>query len=305
MGFGMVVNNDIRFDTAALEKIVYEPRWVLDNEEEFWDAYPAQRYTRDWARTVNREIDYGGWRRRVEEWSVLPEEERRASSLLRITETVVGARDRFMRDAVPHILGYLPEATVLDVGVYLTAFIPPRAFAKGEIVFNVAATYWKGNPENILNTMVHELFHAGYSFWLGDDVDKSLQEKILRSIHSEGSATYAAYTARRLFPAPDEKDFQLLDDPEKVREHLGQANMILRAASEKSGPEVEKMMWDVGVMGRAFYTAGAHMCRVIEGEVGRDVLVSTFKSGPAAFAEMYNGVAEPGLRLGPLPRCTA
>lgn len=297
--------SDIRFDTAALERIVEEPWWVLENEEEFWSVYPAQRYTRDWARAVNYEIDYGDWRRRINEWSQLSEDERRASSLLRITETIVGARERFLRDAIPHILGYLPKATVLDVGVYFTAFIRPRAFAKGEIVFNVAATYWKGNPDNILNTMVHEVFHAGYSYWLEDDEDKGLQEKILRNIHSEGSATYAAYTARHLFPAPDDKDFQMLEDPGTVRRHLSQVNLILRAASEKPEAEVEKMMWDVGVTGRAFYTVGAHMCRVIEEELGRDALVSTFKAGPAAFAELYNGAAEPGLRLNLSPRGTS
>ncbi|MFH2111438.1 MAG: DUF5700 domain-containing putative Zn-dependent protease [Candidatus Bathyarchaeota archaeon] len=293
----MSKSHDIRFDTGALEKIVYEPRWVFDNEEEFWGGYPAQRCTRDWANAVNYEIDYVDWRRRIDEWSRVPEDERRASSLLSITETIVGARERFLRDAIPHLLDYLPEATVLDVGVYLTAFIPPRAFAMGEIVFNVAATYWKGNPDNILNTMVHEVFHAGYSYWLGDDEDSSLQEKILRNIHSEGSATYAAYTARHLFPAPDDKDLQMLEDPETVRDHLDQVNMILRAVAEKPGSEVEKMMWDMGVIGRAFYTVGARMCRVIEEELGRGELVSTFKSGPLAFTELYNEAAEPGLRI--------
>jgi hypothetical protein len=297
--------SDIRFDTAALEKIVDEPRWVLENEEEFWSGYPAQRYTRDWARAVNHEIDYGDWRRRISEWSRLSDDERRSGNLLTITKTIVGARERFLRDAVPHLLSYLPEATVLDVGVYFTAFIPPRAFAMGEIVFNVAADYWKGNPDNILNTMVHEVFHAGYSYWLGDAEDSGLQEKILRNVHSEGSATYAAYTARHLFPAPDDRDFQMLEDPGTVRAHLDQVNMVLRAADEKPGAEVEKMMWDVGVIGRAFYTVGAHMCRVIDEELGRDALVSTFKDGPAAFTELYNGAAEPRLRLNLLLRGTS
>jgi hypothetical protein len=301
----MTKGHDIWFDTGALEKIVYEPRWVLDNEEEFWSGYPAQRYTRDWARAVNYEIDYGDWRRKIDNWSRLPEDERRVGSLLSITETIVGARERFLQDAVPHILGYLPEATELDVGVYFTAFIPPRAFAKGQIVFNVAATYWNGNPDNILNTMVHEVFHAGYGYWSEDDEDSGLQEKILRNIHSEGSATYAAYTARHLFPAPDDKDFQMLEDPGTVREHLDQVNMILRAAAEKPEAEVEKMMWDLGVIGRAFYTVGAHMCKVVEEELGRDKLVSTFKDGPTAFTELYNLTAEPSHRLHLPPRGTS
>ena len=82
-----------------------------------------------------------------------------------------------------------------------------------------------------------------------------------------------------------------------MREHLGQVNMILRAAAEKPESEVEKMMWDIGVIGRAFYTVGAHMCRVIEESLGRDKLVSTFKDGALAFSELYNLTAEPGLRF--------
>jgi len=50
---------------------------------------------------------------------------------------------------------------------------------------------------------------------------------------------------------------------------------------------------------------GAQMCRVIEEEIGRDVLVSTFKSGPTAFTELYNGATKPGLRLNLPPRGTS
>jgi len=89
----------------------------------------------------------------------------------------------------------------------------------------------------------------------------------------------------------------MLEDPGTVRAHLDQVNVILRAAAEKPEAVVEKMTWDLGVIGRAFYTVGAHMCRVIEEELGRGELVSTFKSGPVAFTELYNEAAEPGLRL--------
>jgi hypothetical protein len=294
----MSVIHDIRFNTEALEKIVYEPRWVLDNEEEFWDDYPAQRYTRDWSKAVNHEIDYSDWRQRIEDWSKSTEDERRTSNLISITETVIGARRRFTRDAIPHMLSYLPDATPLNVGVYFTAFIPARAFAtRAEIVFNVAAEYWKCNPDNILNTMVHEIFHIGYGYWSGRDENLSLRDMIFRDIQNEGSATYVAYAARRLFPAPDDKDFQMLEESGTVRQHLDQVNMILGSVGDKPEAAVRAWMWDIGVAGRAFYTVGAHMCRVIEEELGRDKLVSTLKSGPRVFVELYNGSVEPGLRL--------
>jgi len=42
---GGCLNSEIVFNTDALEKIVYEPLWVLANEEEYWTEYPAQKYT--------------------------------------------------------------------------------------------------------------------------------------------------------------------------------------------------------------------------------------------------------------------
>ena len=77
---------------------------------------------------------------------------------------------------------------------------------------------------------------------------------------------------------------------------MDQVNTILRASAEKPEAEVKKMMWDIGVMSRAFYTVGAHMFSEIENELGRDGLISTFKIGPAGFIELYNSIAEPSLK---------
>lgn len=294
------LDSDVVFNTDSLEKIVYEPLWVLDNEEEFWTEYPAQRYARDWAEAVNYEIDYGGWRERITDWSRLGVDERERHVFTRNTRKIVEGRNVFLEKAVPYLCGYLPDDVGLDIGVYFTAFIPPRAFAMGEIVFNVAADYWKNNPDNILNTLVHELYHVGFSnihkkhgFEPPDDP----LTNVLSNVQSEGVATYVAYNAQHIFPAPDDKDFMMMDDSKVVDQCFQQTRDILSNVGSVPDDELRKLSWNVGVIGRAFYVAGAEMCNVIDAEKGREALIETIWRGPRCFFDTYNEIAEPGRRL--------
>ena len=296
------------FNTEALEKIVFEPEWVLENQEEFWTQYPAQKYTRDWAEAVKYEIDYEDWRGKIQEWSEVPMEEREGRIFLENTEKILEGKRVFLERALPHLCSYLPDGADLGITVHFTAFIPPRAFAMGEIVINVTATYWNDDPDNILNTLVHELFHVGYSYceeeadW-ADPEDERLSilrnvhnEGICTHVHNEGICTHVAYRARDIFPAPDEKDFQYLDDPDTVSEHLEKVEMILSKIGNLPEDEMDKLVWDVGIIGRSFYVAGAHMCGVIEDQLGRDALIQTMFDGPESFFELYNEYANEPFR---------
>ena len=210
---GGCLDSEIVFNTDALEKIVYEPLWVLDNEEEYWTEYPAQKCSRDWAEAVNYEINYDEWRERITEWSRLSVDEREKHIFTGNTRKIVEGRRVFLEKAVPYLCGYLPDDIGLDIGVYFTAFIPARAFAMGEIVFNVAANYWKNNPDNILNTLVHELYHVGCSNIRekhGVEEPDDPLTKVLSNVQGEGIATYVAYNAQHIFPAPDDKDLEAI-----------------------------------------------------------------------------------------------
>ena len=79
------LESKILFNTEALEKLVYDPEWVLENEEAFWTQYPSQRYTRDWIDHVNYKMDYEQWRKTVKEWSEVPEEKRLGMDFLKQT----------------------------------------------------------------------------------------------------------------------------------------------------------------------------------------------------------------------------
>ena len=278
--------------------MVYDPEWVLENEEAFWSEYLSQKYTRDWIDQVKYPMDYDQWRKTVTEWSEVPEEKRLGMDFLRNAERIIEGRQVFIDKALPHVCSYLPDDANLDISVHFTAYVPPRAFAMGEIVINMTATYWNNNPDNILNTMVHELFHVGYSYCeeLREEEEGPLID-IMRNIHNEGVCTYIGYTAQDIFPAPDEKDYQMLDDKAEVRRHLENVNEIMSKIGSLPEDELDKLSWDTGVIGRSYYVTGAHMCQVIEEKAGKDVFKQTLLDGPKSFFETYNGLVSESEKL--------
>ena len=286
------LESKILFNTEALEKMVYDPGWVLENEEEFWSDYPSQRYTRDWSDQVKYPIDYEKWRATVKAWSEVPTKTREGMDFLKNAERIIEGRQVFIDKALPHICSYLPDDANLDISVHFTAYVPPRAFAMGEIVINMTATYWNNNPNNILNTMVHELFHVGYSYCenLRGDKEEGQLIDILRNIHSEGVCTYIGYMAQVIFPAPDEKDYDMLNNSKDIQRHHKNVNEILSKIGILSREDLDKLSWDTGVMERSYYVTGAHMCRVIEEKAGKEVFKRTLLDGPRAFFETYNGL---------------
>ncbi len=293
------LSSDISFKTDALEKLVYDPEWVLENQDEFWSKFPSQQYTVRWAEQVKYEIDYDSWRETISEWSRTPPDVRRTMDFLKNTERIIEGRSVFVEKALPHACKYLPDSAELDIGVHFTAYIPPRAFAMGEIVINMTATYWNNNPDNILNTMVHELFHVGYSYcrdqWT--DVEETPFMSILENIHNEGVCTYVAYKAQDIFPAPDEKDFHMLDDPDEVRKHTNVVRDIFSKIGELPEEELDKLCWDEGVIGRSFYVVGAYMCKVIDDNEGPDGLKRTLLEGPREFLTSYNKYAKNAMKI--------
>ena len=122
--------------------------------------------------------------------------------------------------------------------------------------------------------------------------------KVLSNVQGEGIATYVAYNARHIFPAPDDKDFEMMDDPAVVDECFRQVRDILSKVGFIPDDELQKLSWDVGVIGRAFYVAGAEMCKVIDTEEGRETLIETIWRGPRYFFDVYNGLTAAGRRLG-------
>jgi hypothetical protein len=295
------LDSTITFDTSALEKIVRHPQEVLDNADAFWRDEKAQVYTTMWARDVNYDFSRVAWRQAIEQIAALGPDEREAHPLLKVAEAIIARRDEFVAAALPRVCAYFPADARIDVPIYFTAYIPPRSFAKVGIVVNVAATYWKANPDNILNSLVHELGHVGYSRCRERRGEKPLYPEamyqMLESLQNEGICTYIGHEALPAFPAPDEADYRLLESPGDVTRLLRTVNGLLAQVGTLDSGGLARRSWREGVTNRAYYIAGAHMSGVIDARLGREALVNSLTEGPAAFASLYNSLVEQDRRI--------
>jgi len=291
----------IAFHTETLERLVSEPEAVLAEEEVFWRDEPPQRYVRQWAEGTGVAIPYDRWRAQVRDLADLPEAERRDHRLTKTARDIAAGGDTFLGAAVPHICAFLPAASNLDIGVYFTAFVPPRSFVSGEVVINVSATYWQGNVANILNNLVHEIFHVGYSKSRLERTDTKLENEqlygMLDALQNEGLATYVAHEAQAMFPAPGERDYPVLDDPAQVRRLRNLVNGLFAQVGTASAEQLERWAWTRGVTMRGYYVTGAHMARTIDGARGREALIATIEQGPLSFVRTYNTLVPDGERI--------
>lgn len=293
--------SQITFDTTSLEKLVSDPGWILENQELFWSEYRAQALTRKWADHVKYEIQYQEWREKVQGWMELSDADRQDHPLQGIARRILSARDEFMEKAVPHDCAYLPDWVDLSVTVQFTAFIPPFAFAMEDLVIDLASKHWNGNPEHVLNLLVHEIFHVGYSHYRTVQSEKDLVEenlyRILDNIVNEGICTYIGYRALPIFPVEEERDYLLLEDPAQVQRLVVETNLVLANYGKLPPEELGKLSWDKGVIGRAYYVAGAEMCRVIDEKYGRQALIDVYSTGPLSIIKLYNSLVEEELRI--------
>jgi hypothetical protein len=300
-GRSSCLDSTLTFEASALERIVREPDRVLEGEDPFWEEEPAQQYTAAWAANNGFTISRKTWRDNLTRFAELSEASRLDSPLMQMAQAILTGRDEFLTRALPHVCAFLPDGTDTGVPVYFTAFIPPRAFVTGGIVINVDAPYWNDNADNILNTLTHEIWHVGYSHLREGRTERPLEHRqlygIVEQLHNEGTATYVAHSARSLFPAPDELDFRMLDSPDEVIRALDEVNRLLRRIGTVSEKRMGKLSWKIGVEGRAYYIAGAHMARTIDRVNGRDALIRTVTAGPVSFVAAYNSITLANRRI--------
>lgn len=288
-------NSVIRFETSTLERIVSAPDSVLEEGEAFWGSERPLVLVQGWADEVGSRNPYLRFRMRVAGLAGLSAEERADHPLLRMTEAIGARQDAWQDDAVRHLCSYLPADVDLSRPTYFVAFVPPRAFATSDgNVIDVASSYWHGNPDNILNSLVHEYFHIGYGQLRRRRSEEPLVGaqlySLLDMVHNEGLAVWVAYQAQPLFPAPNEVDNDLLDNPDDVTRLLEALNDLLGRTTTMEPDALRRLAWSVGVTDRAYYIVGAHMARTIEAERGRDALIATMHEGPLAYVRLYNAL---------------
>lgn len=214
----------------------------------------------------------------------------RAKKLL---EQTLSREQELLTQAVPHIQNYLPSKTPLRASVFFAVFLPVNAFTLGNDIVVTLTSDWKDDPNQLLNLLVHELYHVGFSIHSPgtgaeqEPSESSLGEQILWEIQNEGLATYVAYLVRS--PGLQLDDYTLSDDPAEVQARFANVRALLENARLGTEPPstIREQMWRTGVEQRGFYIVGAHMARQIEQALGRSALVDTVSGGPQLFIEAY------------------
>jgi len=207
----------------------------------------------------------------------------------------------FIENAVSYLSSYLPTGTPIKGRILFALYIPPYAFAwAGNIVVDLAAKFWEGNAEKVLNLLVHELYHNGFTFHhhgtpsIECDKPNALLDHLLWQTQNEGMATYVAYNEKS--DGFKNEDYIFLDTPKEVLSRFSMLRRLIadaKAVNKEQLPEFQKRIWQEGVMSRAFYIVGAYMARRIEESKGRNALIETVKTGPVNFFEAYEETSPP------------
>jgi hypothetical protein len=293
--------SQINLTSDNLDILVNHPEDVLANYEEFWDTHRVQFCTKKWADHLNYEIPHEKVIAMIQEWADLSPEERANHSLNKNAAILIAEKDALLEKALPHLHSFFPSETDLSVDVHLTAFNPSRGFAMLDIVINVQAPHWQEDARNILNAIIHEIGHVGHSYyrtlWTEEKAKPEMKQRVLDNINSEGICTYIGYTAQGFAPAPGDQDYPQVDDPDRVVEAFDQTNQIIAKIDTVSDEDIQKMTWDTGIQGRAYYVVGTTICKTIDEKLGRQALIDAMSTGPQFWARQYNQLVPEEIQL--------
>lgn len=303
------VTAEVRFDSGTLERIFADPGRVLADAEGFWEAEEAMRYAKGWHGVVGVPVDIDHFRQTVDAIARLTSEERAAHPALAVARLAMQRKEQFLGAGIPHLCEFLPDnPATLDIKVLFAGGLRANAFVYEHAVIDATSKHWHAaelplpsRASAILNLLVHECWHGGYCEnrpqWTEAPLDDEVLYRLLINIQNEGIATYVGYTARSTFPAPADSDYRMLDAPADVAAKLRGMNTILAQRSTLDEKSLHKLVWDEGVIGRAFYIGGAHMARTLDERAGRRALTDTIAAGPVSFFDAYDRVADDRLRV--------
>ena len=293
----------IRFDTSPVDRLILHAGTVLDDVDAFWQDDPAYYLIRSWHTWNKIPIPMRSWKARIQAFADMSLDERERTPAVLMARKLLKQKEAFLRKAVPHISSFLPDTPVgITTNVFFTAETYPRAIGVGDnVVIDVTHHYWQGSDSTILNTAVHELFHVGYGWNICAQTETPLANAALyahlSTLQNEGLATYVAYKAQHLFPAPAEQDYILLDNDSAVRRAHKLVNRLFRNAESLSPEKLRKKAWRIGVEQRAFYVLGAHMARTIDEKLGHEAIAETVSRGPLSYVKAYNGLVDDEMRI--------
>ena len=299
---------DVTLSTSSLEAILLNPQKILDDPEEFWKTDSAYILVDKWHKNNRISKDtrnyYTRWLVFLKDLSKVPEEERTEHPAFQLLEALKERIVVFNKKAIPLLNEIIPKNKMkFTTTIYLTGKILSHAFMMdGMIVADVLNGYYHNDPDHLFNMLTHECFHIGYGYnrYLREEIELDndfIYNTMLDALQNEGMATYVGYLSQDFFPAENEIDFRMLDNPVEIKRQFDAVNDLFSAAEHMQVDSLRKKSWDVGVMQRGYYITGAHVARTIDDQRGRDALIETITMGPLAFVDTYNGLVDETMKV--------
>jgi tetratricopeptide (TPR) repeat protein len=281
----------------------------LADPDAFLGSDPASVRLANLRALYNEPLNVKRWVRQVERIADLPIDGRERQLSYRLSREVLVGKETFCRIVVPHIRSYLPEEAQIGVTYYQAALDPLEVgftdrggivTAVSHPVYAYAERLFGQGKAAIYNNMTHELFHHGYiDSWLWqteDPVENSALRELIRNLQNEGMAVNAGYRIREYYPSSLRYAYPLVHSRPFYRYLIGRINKVFEGAESKT---VNELYQDLNRLKRtqAIYFVSGYLAARIEDQLGREALAATAKTGPRAFIQAYNSVAEKGMEL--------
>ncbi len=294
--------------TESLEELLLFPEKVISDPDKFWETDDAYNTVFHWHQSTGIPLDYKDY---YNKWLDFLNERQEISPELRINDTsfillqkVIQRDSIFQRRGIDLLEDFSPKNKLrFNTNVHITGYTLPYAFmSNSQIVLDILSPHFESDPDKIFNSITHECFHISYGYNRYFRTESPLENNfiyntMLDGLQNEGIATYLGYLANDFFPAYDIEDYLMFDDSLVVFDKIEDINKLFGMAANMDADSLRNLAWDIGVLKRGYYIAGAHMAKTIDEQLGRLELIQTIQSGPLSFINTYNGLAEEEYRI--------
>jgi hypothetical protein len=296
---------NIVIDGSAARYVLENPARALQNRDSIWNTFEGYRITRVWHDGSSYPLTWDLWEKRLNKFI---NDDSLTKNALKMLDDISALEKKEHRQIVKHLSSYLPAARSFNAHVYFVAFTIPYAFVveQNNIGIEINADEWHNDPECLLNIVIHELFHVGYRLnspdvWRLQSDPANTDELIAFNyayLFKEGMANHVAFRALDLFPSEyKHEDYLLMEEEENIRNAFIGVNRIQKKKKTGTLESSMKGLWEIGVMQRAYYLAGAYMCQSIEEKFGRAHLSELVSRGSRQFVKEYNEIAPRDLKI--------
>ncbi len=296
------IAQEVTFDISSLEKVITNPESILKDPDKFWTEDKAYSLIKSWHEYERFPIDFEAWTNKVKEYAKVPLKDRKQNKYYVFATNILQEHEKFQKEALPHIMSFLPSNTKLNTTVFLVEETRTGGFAaNGQLVIDVTKQS-KNGINYALNTMVHEVFHVGYGYHRIRRTEIELEDfKLMRVIdllQNEGMAVYTAYKATSIFPVDDKKnDYINLENESRIKELKDALNMFFYKAPDADQDIFFELQDSVGYNMGAYYVFGAYMAKTIDEKLGREQLTKTVSTGPRSFISTYNSCVDDEMKI--------